>query len=159
MIDFATHPDQYRHWTLLVDGPVAELILDVDEEGGLKPGYALKLNSYDLGVDIELYDAVQRLRFEEDFGSGWVSEMDGRKPCFELIEEDPGDQGGAFPDDHGGEFPDDHGGGFPDDHGGEFPDEGGFPDEGALPDQEGDWPPEGELPPDEDGAKARSGMS
>ena len=64
MIDFATHPDRYRHWTLRVDGPVAELILDVDEEGGLKPGYALKLNSYDLGVDIELYDAVQRLRFE-----------------------------------------------------------------------------------------------
>lgn len=64
MIDFATHPDRYRHWTLRVDGPVAELILNVDEEGGLKPGYALKLNSYDLGVDIELYDAVQRIRFE-----------------------------------------------------------------------------------------------
>ena len=64
MIDFATHPDQYRHWTLRVDGPVAELILNVDEKGGLKPGYELKLNSYDLGVDIELYDAVQRLRFE-----------------------------------------------------------------------------------------------
>ncbi len=64
MIDFATQPDRYRHWTLRVDGPVAELILSVDEEGGLKPGYALKLNSYDLSVDIELYDAVQRLRFE-----------------------------------------------------------------------------------------------
>ncbi len=64
MIDFATHPDKYRHWTLRVDGPVAELILNVDEDGGLKPGYALKLNSYDLGVDIELYDATQRLRFE-----------------------------------------------------------------------------------------------
>jgi len=64
MIDFATHPDRYRHWTLRVDGPVAELILNVDEDGGLKPGYALKLNSYDLSVDIELYDAVQRLRFE-----------------------------------------------------------------------------------------------
>ena len=64
MIDFATQPDRYRHWTLRVDGPVAELILNVDEEGGLKPGYALKLNSYDLSVDIELYDAVQRLRFE-----------------------------------------------------------------------------------------------
>ena len=100
---------------------------------------------------LHLGAGVQRLRFEEDFGSGWVSEMAGGKPCFELIEEDPGD--------HGGEFPDDHGGEFPDDHGGEFPDEGGFPDEGALPDQEGDWPPEGELPPDEDGAKARSGMS
>ena len=64
MIDFATHPDRYRHWTLRIDGSVAELILNVDEDGGLKPGYALKLNSYDLGVDIELYDAVQRLRFE-----------------------------------------------------------------------------------------------
>ncbi|NKB60416.1 MAG: benzoyl-CoA-dihydrodiol lyase [Alphaproteobacteria bacterium] len=64
MIDFATQPDKYRHWTLRVDGPVAELILNVDEDGGLKPGYALKLNSYDLSVDIELYDAVQRLRFE-----------------------------------------------------------------------------------------------
>jgi benzoyl-CoA-dihydrodiol lyase len=64
MIDFATHPDKYRHWTLRVDGPVAELILNVDEDGGLKPGYALKLNSYDLSVDLELYDAIQRLRFE-----------------------------------------------------------------------------------------------
>ncbi len=64
MIDFTTHPDRYRHWTLKLDGPVAELILDVDEEGGIAPGYALKLNSYDLGVDIELYDAVQRIRFE-----------------------------------------------------------------------------------------------
>lgn len=64
MIDFATQPDKYRHWTLRVDGPIAELILNVDEDGGLKPGYALKLNSYDLSVDIELYDAVQRLRFE-----------------------------------------------------------------------------------------------
>ena len=64
MIDFATHPDRYRHWTLQIDGAVATLILDVDEAGGLQPGYALKLNSYDLGVDIELYDAIQRLRFE-----------------------------------------------------------------------------------------------
>jgi benzoyl-CoA-dihydrodiol lyase len=64
MIDFTTHPDRYRHWTLKLDGPVAELILDVDEDGGIAPGYTLKLNSYDLGVDIELYDAVQRLRFE-----------------------------------------------------------------------------------------------
>lgn len=64
MIDFATQPDKYRHWNLRVDGPIAELILNVDEDGGLKPDYALKLNSYDLSVDIELYDAVQRLRFE-----------------------------------------------------------------------------------------------
>ena len=54
----------YRHWKLAVDGPVATLTMDVDEQGGLVPGYELKLNSYDLGVDIELYDAVQRLRFE-----------------------------------------------------------------------------------------------
>ncbi len=64
MINFTTTPDRYRHWKLAVDGPIATLTLDVDENGGLDPGYALKLNSYDLGVDIELYDAVQRLRFE-----------------------------------------------------------------------------------------------
>ncbi|WP_158887211.1 2,3-epoxybenzoyl-CoA dihydrolase [Amycolatopsis anabasis] len=63
-VSFDRHPDRYRHWTLSVDGPVARLELDVDEEGGLFPGYQLKLNSYDLGVDIELHDAVQRLRFE-----------------------------------------------------------------------------------------------
>lgn len=64
MVSFETHPDRYRHWRLRVDGEVAWLILDVDEQGGLTPGYDLKLNSYDLGVDIELYDATQRLRFE-----------------------------------------------------------------------------------------------
>ena len=64
MIDFRTHPDQYRHWRLAVDGDVATLALDVDEGGGIAGDYALKLNSYDLGVDIELADAVQRLRFE-----------------------------------------------------------------------------------------------
>src|SRR6202041_1471527 len=63
-VDFRTHPGQYRHWRLAADGPVATLTMDVDEQGGLVPGYELKLNSYDLGVDIELYDAVQRLRFE-----------------------------------------------------------------------------------------------
>ena len=63
-VDFQTHPSRYRHWRLSVDGPVATLVMDVDERGGLRPGYELKLNSYDLGVDIELYDAVQRLRFE-----------------------------------------------------------------------------------------------
>lgn len=61
---YETHPDRYRHWRLAIDGAVAYLLLDVDESGGLVPGYELKLNSYDLGVDIELYDAVQRLRFE-----------------------------------------------------------------------------------------------
>jgi benzoyl-CoA-dihydrodiol lyase len=63
-VEFRTSPARYRHWRLAVDGPVATLAMDVDEQGGLVPGYELKLNSYDLGVDIELYDAVQRLRFE-----------------------------------------------------------------------------------------------
>jgi benzoyl-CoA-dihydrodiol lyase len=64
MIDFETHPDRYRHWRLTVDGRIAVLALDVREDGGLAPGYELKLNSYDLGVDIELHDALQRIRFE-----------------------------------------------------------------------------------------------
>src|ERR1700690_3708506 len=63
-IDFQTDPQRYRHWKLSVDGDVATLTMDVDENGGLFEGYQLKLNSYDLGVDIELADAVQRLRFE-----------------------------------------------------------------------------------------------
>ena len=63
-VSFQTHPDRYRHWRLEIDGDVARLVMAVDEHGGLRPGYELKLNSYDLGVDIELYDAVQRLRFE-----------------------------------------------------------------------------------------------
>jgi benzoyl-CoA-dihydrodiol lyase len=63
-IRFATHPDRYAHWKLQVDGAVARLVLDVQEDRPLRPGYVLKLNSYDLGVDIELADAVQRLRFE-----------------------------------------------------------------------------------------------
>jgi benzoyl-CoA-dihydrodiol lyase len=64
MIDFQTHPDRYKHWRLSVAGRVATLAMDVQEDGGIAPGYDLKLNSYDLGVDIELYDAIQRLRFE-----------------------------------------------------------------------------------------------
>ena len=63
-IDFRTQPDKYRHWRLSVDGRVATLTMDVQEGAALVPGCELKLNSYDLGVDIELYDAVQRLRFE-----------------------------------------------------------------------------------------------
>jgi len=63
-VDFRTDPSRYKHWKLSIDGPVATLALDVREDGGLRPGYELKLNSYDLGVDIELHDAVQRLRFE-----------------------------------------------------------------------------------------------
>src|SRR5258708_29234823 len=58
------HPDRYRHWRLSFDGERATLSMDVNEEKGLKPGYKLKLNSYDLGVDIELYDALNRVRFE-----------------------------------------------------------------------------------------------
>ena len=63
-IDFQTDPSRYRHWRLAFDGPVATLTMDVDPAGGLFEGCELKLNSYDLGVDIELADAVQRLRFE-----------------------------------------------------------------------------------------------
>ena len=63
-IDFATDPSRYRHWKLTIDGEVATLLMDVDEKGGLFEGYELKLNSYDLGVDIELADALTRLRFE-----------------------------------------------------------------------------------------------
>jgi len=64
IVDFRTDPKRYKHWKLAFDGPVATLAMDVREDGGLRPGYELKLNSYDLGVDIELYDAIQRLRFE-----------------------------------------------------------------------------------------------
>ena len=63
-VDFRTEPARYRHWKLGFAGPVATLTMDVREDGGLRPGYELKLNSYDLGVDVELYDAIQRLRFE-----------------------------------------------------------------------------------------------
>ncbi len=63
-VEFRTDPSRYRHWRLAIEGAVATLTMDVDEKAGLVPGYELKLNSYDLGVDIELYDAVQRLRFE-----------------------------------------------------------------------------------------------
>ena len=63
-VEFRTAPERYRHWRLATEGPVATLTMDVDEQGGIVSGYELKLNSYDLGVDIELYDAVQRLRFE-----------------------------------------------------------------------------------------------
>ncbi len=63
-VDYQTHPAQYRHWKLKFEGPVATLGADFDENAGLRPGYKLKLNSYDLGVDIELNDAVNRIRFE-----------------------------------------------------------------------------------------------
>ena len=63
-VDYQTDPSQYRHWTLRFEGPVATLLADFDENAGLRPGYKLKLNSYDLGVDIELNDAINRIRFE-----------------------------------------------------------------------------------------------
>ena len=63
-VDYQTHPSKYRHWKLSFEGPIARLSADFDENAGLRPGYKLKLNSYDLGVDIELNDAVQRIRFE-----------------------------------------------------------------------------------------------
>ncbi len=63
-VDYQTAPDRYRHWRLAFDGPVATLVAAFDEDGGIRPGYKLKLNSYDLGVDVELNDAVNRIRFE-----------------------------------------------------------------------------------------------
>ena len=67
LVSFATHPARYQHWALSVEGDVAKLKLDINEDGGIKPGYKLKLNSYDLGVDIELHDAINRIRFEHPF--------------------------------------------------------------------------------------------
>src|SRR4051812_32289424 len=63
-VDFETHPSRYKHWKLTVDGDTARLAMATDPAAALRPGYDLKLNSYDLAVDIELHDAVQRLRFE-----------------------------------------------------------------------------------------------
>jgi len=63
-VDYRTDPSQYRHWTLSTEGSIAKLSLDIAEDGGIRPGYKLKLNSYDLGVDIELHDALNRVRFE-----------------------------------------------------------------------------------------------
>ena len=81
LVDFRTEPSRYRHWKLGVEGRVATLWMDVKEDGGLVPGYELKLNSYDLGVDIELYDAVQRLRFEHP-GVGAVILTSGKERVF-----------------------------------------------------------------------------
>jgi len=64
LVDYQTHPGLYKHYKVSYEGPIATLTLDINEEAGIRPGYKLKLNSYDLGVDIELYDAVQRIRFE-----------------------------------------------------------------------------------------------
>ena len=82
MIDFQTHPDTYRHWRLRIDGRVAYLDMDVDPDGGLHGDYELKLNSYDLGVDIELADAVQRLRFEHpEVGAVVIGSLKERVFC------------------------------------------------------------------------------
>src|SRR5262249_40894576 len=82
LLTFDTQPDRYRHWKLAVAGRVATLTLDVDEEGGLFPGYKLKLNSYDLGVDIELYDALNRIRFEHpEIGAAVITSGKERMFC------------------------------------------------------------------------------
>jgi benzoyl-CoA-dihydrodiol lyase len=79
---YDTHPGRYAHWKLSFDGSVATLALDIDEERGIKPGYKLKLNSYDLGVDIELHDALQRIRFEHpEVGSVVVTSSKARIFC------------------------------------------------------------------------------
>jgi len=80
-VEFGTCPESYRHWRLAVNGQVATLVMDVAEQGGLVAGYELKLNSYDLGVDIELYDAVQRLRFEHP-GARAVLMTSGKEKIF-----------------------------------------------------------------------------
>ena len=81
-VDFRTDPSRYRHWKLTVEGRVATLGMDVQEDGGLRPGYELKLNSYDLGVDIELADAIQRLRFEHpEVGAVLLTSLKERVFC------------------------------------------------------------------------------
>src|SRR6476660_1455624 len=82
LVDFQTAPSRYRHWKLSIEGGVATLILDVQEHAGIRPGYKLKLNSYDLGVDIELQDALQRIRFEHpEVGSVVISSAKPRVFC------------------------------------------------------------------------------
>jgi len=81
-VDFQTDPSRYKHWRLTFDGPVATLTMDVAEDGGIRPGYKLKLNSYDLGVDIELHDALQRIRFEHpEIGSVVINSAKNRIFC------------------------------------------------------------------------------
>src|SRR6202158_1022245 len=80
-VDFETRPSRCRHWRLPVADCIATLTMDVNEEAGIRPGYRLKLNSYDLGVDIELYDALQRIRFEHP-GVGAVILTSGKERVF-----------------------------------------------------------------------------
>ncbi|MGC1935470.1 MAG: 2,3-epoxybenzoyl-CoA dihydrolase [Candidatus Acidiferrales bacterium] len=80
--NYQTDPSRYKHWKLSFDGPVATLTMDVAQDGGIRPGYKLKLNSYDLGVDIELHDALQRIRFEHpEIGSVIISSAKNRVFC------------------------------------------------------------------------------
>src|SRR5450756_2028636 len=97
---FDAAPDCYRHWRLRFDGDVAWLLLDVDEQGGIVPGYELKLNSYDLGVDIELYDAVQRLRFSHPEVRSVVltSGYELALACDEIVLADDGSSAVALPE-------------------------------------------------------------
>jgi benzoyl-CoA-dihydrodiol lyase len=82
MVDFQTEPSRYKHWRMAFDGPVATLTMDVSEDGGIRPGYKLKLNSYDLGVDIELHDALQRIRFEHpEIGAVMITSAKPRVFC------------------------------------------------------------------------------
>ena len=82
MIDFQTHPSRYRHWRLRLDGRVAHLDMDVDPDGGLDDDYEMKLNSYDLGVDIELADAIRRFRFEHpEVGAVVIGSLKERVFC------------------------------------------------------------------------------
>src|SRR5712675_2248472 len=81
-VEFQTDPSRYKHWRLAFDGPVATLTMDVAEDGGIRPGYKLKLNSYDLGVDIELHDILQRIRFEHpDIGAVVITSAKNRVFC------------------------------------------------------------------------------
>src|SRR6187397_3457123 len=81
-VDYRTDPSQYRHWKLSVEGPLARLTLDIAEDAGVRPGYKLKLNSYDLGVDIELHDIVQRIRFEHpEVGAVVITSAKNRVFC------------------------------------------------------------------------------
>lgn len=72
-VDYQIDPSQYKHWSTKFDGEIATLQLNINEDGGIRPGYKLKLNSYDLGVDIELHDALQRIRFEHPKSRAWWS--------------------------------------------------------------------------------------
>ena len=82
LVDYRVDPATYKHWRVSFDGRVATITMDVAEDGGLRPGYKLKLNSYDLGVDIELHDILQRIRFEHpDIGAVVITSAKNRVFC------------------------------------------------------------------------------